>query len=202
MPASAKNVDWPRVLRRVAAGESPSAIAKEMPVTRQAIENRWKRHCAQHLDATKDVADVAPVAWLPIVEASYGTPIGDKDSPQRRAEILQAISEGVPKTTAARSAGISDDTLRRWTEREPVFAAQIGQAQTQWQARAVKNWAAWVERDWRAGQALLQSHPDSRVAWGPAKGDGGASIQIVLNIADPKPLDVSKVLNSAIIDEG
>ena len=201
MPASAKAVNWPRVLRRVAAGESPSAIAKELPVTRQAIENRWKRHCAQHPDATSDVADVAPVAWLPVVEASFSAPVGDKDSPRRRAEILEGISAGIPKTTAARAAGISDDTLRRWAERDPVFAAQIEQAQTQWQARTVKDWAAWTEKDWRAGQALLQAHPDSRAEWGQGTGKGGVGVQVVLNIGDPKPVDESQVLTIAAIDE-
>ena len=199
MPASAKNVDWQRVLRRVAAGESPSALAKELPVTRQAIENRWKRHCTQHPDATNEVAGVAPVQWLPIVKSSYSAPVGDKDTPQRRAEILQAISDGIPKTTAARAAGISDDTLRRWIERDEVFAGQIEQAQTQWQARTVRNWAAWTEKDWRAGQALLQSHPDSRGEWSQKQDGAGGGITVILNIPPPLPVDESKVL---VIEDG
>lgn len=87
-----------------------------------------------------------------------------KRTDARIAAILESLRLGCSRRVAAASAGISDDTLRRWALRSPDLQAQIEQAEAEAAIVAVRSirraadlgeWRAacwWLERrrpgDW------------------------------------------------------
>lgn len=174
-------MDWTAIRRRYEAGESAYRISVSLgnKPTRQGIEKRAKREgWGKHSD-NSDGNAVVNGNWLQRV-GDY-SPVGDKDTPETRALILQTVSEGLPLEAAAKYAGISKDTLDRYRAGDAVFAAQIEQAQQEWHRRRLAS----VERaadtgDAATGRWLLERHPATRDMYRPSNA-GGPSVAIQIN---------------------
>lgn len=186
MPGSAANVDWLAVQRRYEAGETSTQIAATVDATRQAIDNRARRHGWKRPGEASESPESPTTGpnWLAV--AQKGEIAGYKDSPERRALILQCLAEGMTKTAAAHYAGVDPKTVQEWRAADPTFNAQCREAGTQWQRTAVSKIAQ--APDWRASGYLLERHPDTREDWGGrAAGQGGASINVIINVPRAAP---------------
>ena len=186
MPGSAANVDWLAVQRRFEAGESSAQIAATVDATRQAIDKRAKRHGWQRPDDAGEVPQFPHKGrdWLAV--ASKGDLAGYKDSPERRALILQCLEEGMVQSAAAAYAGIDRGTLAEWRKADPVFEAQCREASAQWQRAAVAKIRE--APDWRASGWMLEHSPDTREDWGGKQGGtGGATINVIVNVPRAAP---------------
>ena len=102
-----------------------------------------------HLEMAKSVgAECAaqrpffPAQLGETVDDLIGYPVGDKDCPHRRAHVLQYISEGMSLRAAANYAGITNDALGAWAETDPIFVAQIQEAQSDWHRRQARDSSA------------------------------------------------------------
>lgn len=65
-----------------------------------------------------------------------------KRTPEVDARIQQALELGAPHCHAAAYGGISDDTFKRWLDRDADFADLVKKAE----ARAVVGWLAKIEK--------------------------------------------------------
>lgn len=188
MPGSAANVDWLAVQRRFEAGETSAQIAATVDATRQAIDKRAKRHGwkkpGEAVESSPDIPTTAP-NWLAI--AGKGEIVaGTKDTPERRALVLQCLSEAMSLTASAAYAGLDPKTVKAWREADPVFDAQCREASATWQRAAVAKIN--TAPDWRASGYLLERHPDTREDWGGKTGGaGGATINVIVNVPRAAP---------------
>jgi hypothetical protein len=81
----------------------------------------------------------------------------------KRREICAILAVGCSRTAAARYVGCHPDTIRNTAKREPEFAAEIEQAESQHEIRHLThiNAAAKEGRYWRAAAwALERTYPD------------------------------------------
>ena len=80
-----------------------------------------------------------------------------KLSDTRIATVLESLRIGCSRRVAAASAGISDDTLRRWAARSPSLRLEIEKAEAQATMAAVESVRrASLGGDWRASAWWLE----------------------------------------------
>lgn len=80
-----------------------------------------------------------------------------KFNADREKRILEALSAGVSRKTAAEYAGIDQDTLIRWMQRYASFADAVIEAETKVEVSAVVSVRqAWMSGDWRAAIEWLK----------------------------------------------
>lgn len=178
-------IDWRSVRARWQAGESSYQISKSLSgsPSRQGIEKRIKRENWQRNGTTTADDNLGnSQTWL----QQIGTyqPVGDKDHPETRAIILSEISNGAPRSLAAKLAGVHDDTLRRWCQKDARFAGLVRQAERAAISPQIKSIVdAGKGGDWKASAYLLERHNTSRDHFAPpAKGQGFGAVNVTLNV--------------------
>lgn len=76
-------------------------------------------------------------------------------TPLKAEAIITAIKAGVNRITAAKCAGISEVTLRRWIAKDKAFAEEVELADAIARMQAEQD--IFAAKDWRAKLAFLQS---------------------------------------------
>lgn len=80
-----------------------------------------------------------------------------KYTPEREKRILEALSAGVSRKTAAEYAGVDPDTMLQWMRRYPGFSAAVIEAESKVEVSAVVSVRqAWMAGDWRAAIEWLK----------------------------------------------
>ncbi len=127
-------------------------------------------------------------------------------TPEREQVILNAIARGYTKKMAAQYAGVSEDVLQLWQNRDGKFALEVEQARQastifhfeQAQAKAEHT------RDWRWNDRVLQVI--DRETWGKQETvtvEGGATITHALTDIDVSALaSLAALLGSPKAIEG
>ena len=161
MVQTAAPVDWEEVIARFRAGETATALAREFPVTRQAIakqakkrgaDNTVSRELRRRKIATSDNPQPVAATATATATATNGATV------DRKAVIAELLTTGCNKTEAALAAGVSRRTLYYWLQDED-YAALIAQAEGEFVARNIRNIAKAGDRgDWRASERLLQAN--------------------------------------------
>lgn len=155
---------------------SLNALAKQHPVSRQAISQVAKREGWPELPGK--LQPLAKVA-TDVVASDTGkqAKLGSKDTPGARSEILEALRNGATRKVAALAGGISPDTLTRWCDKDQDFAADVAIAEGQMVAQQLKNIKDAGDRgDWRASDRLVSTHHLTREEFGRQAGGGNVSI--------------------------
>jgi hypothetical protein len=89
---------------------------------------------------------------------------------RKRGQILAILSVGCSQRVAAAFVGCAASTIQHTAERDPVFAAELGQAKSNAELALVKNIrnAAKKEQYWRAAAwALERGFPEKYARRGP-----------------------------------
>jgi hypothetical protein len=146
-----------------------SNIAKEIGVTRQAVDKRMRTE--SWIKATNDTLVVAQD--LPVTATS------GKATPEMIAQFLNCLSLLRNEKLACAVIGVDPSTVRRWRESDPAFARQVQVSR----ARKVTSWIDTVDRaaqrDYKAALELLKRAPETRDTFGETHDTGP---QIVFNI--------------------
>ena len=128
------NYDWDIIEARWKAGERSYGISKSLGgrPTRQAVDKMaqqygWRRP-KKAVAVQPDEIEIRNFLEL----VGDFKPVGSKDTPATRALILEQVSESVPKSVAARLAGINPDTLKRWEDLDQGFSAMLREAASSW----------------------------------------------------------------------
>jgi hypothetical protein len=169
-------VDWKLIQLRYEAGQTPYAISQSLggKPTKQGIAAKAKRDGWQRQPNALTVAEA-----LPIVERARALAGPTKCTADRVAFVLELLGKGSTLALAARAAGISTKTLKRWQQDDPLFAEQCRQAR----AGKLADWIASIDRaaqtDWKAAKELLTQADDVD---GFSRADTHGGITVVLNI--------------------
>jgi len=196
MPAQSKpGVDWHAIKARIEAGDSAYSIAKDAPVSKQAILKRakkegWLPGPDKWLPATK-ATDTAqrianPQNRSDQLLASFG-----KRTPENMAVVLSLVEDGAPKTVAAHAVGITDETLNVWLKEDLDFLALYQRAEADYlQANFSATKKAAARGDPRAAQWNISKHRLTRDEYGD-KGGGSGGITVNINIPRGDPDEIS-----------
>jgi hypothetical protein len=163
--------NWPYIRKLWEAGSEPPEISrllggKPSPnvILRRADQESWVK--------------------LPL---TINTDPRSKDSPDKRAIILDAFRKGSTRSMAAAQAGISLKTLGNWQKDDAEFSTACDQASQEFGARQLARIDQAGEKDWKAASWLLQSHPVTKQDFSQAQAKGQGGINIVLNIPRTSP---------------
>lgn len=204
MPAQSKpGVDWHDIKARLEAGESAYAIAKssegtDRRVSKQAILKRakkegWLPGPGKWLAATK-ATDTAKRIANPQTRADQILAARGNRTPENAAEILSYLESGAPRYIAARSVGMSEDTLRDWIQADPEFSALIDRAESEYlKANFTATRKAAERGDPRAAQWNIGKHRLTREEYGDSK-SGGSGITVNINIPRGDPGEIEGVV--------
>jgi hypothetical protein len=122
-------------------------------------------------------------------------------TPERVAGVLAGIKLGQSRTQAGRAAGVTHQTIARWAERVPSFAAQLDQAEAEGQqlllkivvAAAAKN----LPNTWQAAAWLLERRWPNDFGQ-KSRLDVSIDLQAEIHdLAERKGLDVGEVMAMA-----
>ena len=190
-------VDWDEIRQRVQAGEGYSSVAKDYEVSRQAITKRCNkegwisdrpittavRRQLRKRNQAQPSATAQPVAVQP------SQPLVERSD--KRAAIVQLLSEGVPKVHAAAVAGVSEATLHRWVNEDDQFKRDLRAAESAAVALRVQRIGRAGERDWRADSWYLERTQKATFGSDSGKG-GGLAVQInIMRDGEPEVVDVT-----------
>ena len=190
-------VDWDEIRQRVQAGEGYSSVAKDYEVSRQAITKRCNkegwisdrpittavRRQLRKRNQAQPSATAQPVAVQP------SQPLVERSD--KRAAIVQLLSEGVPKVHAAAVAGVSEATLHRWVNEDDQFKRDLRAAESAAVALRVQRIGRAGEKDWRADSWYLERTQKATFGSDSGKG-GGLAVQInIMRDGEPEVVDVT-----------
>jgi len=104
--------------------------------------------------------------------------------------VCDALSIGVPRSTAAQAAGISERTLYSWLERGEnqnrgrylQFLQAVQAAETQAEMTAMAVWRRGMADDWRAAMAYLERRHPEKYGLPKDQGDTGGGAREVFVI--------------------
>lgn len=137
-------------------------------------------------DAQRLLAIEKPETRREIIIRSLG-----KRTPENAAELCRLIERGVPHTVAAEAVGMHRDTLRSWRDDDPEFDALVAAARMGAISRKIQRIdEAGERRDWKADSWYLERAPETRDVFAGSTNKGNADIQVILNIGDPKPVEI------------
>ena len=190
-------VDWDEIRQRVQAGEGYSSVAQDYEVSRQAITKRCNkegwisdkpittavRRQLRKRNQAQPSATAQPVAVQP------SQPLVERSD--KRAAIVQLLSEGVPKVHAAAVAGVSEATLHRWVNDDESFRSEVRAAESAAVALRVQRIGKAGEKDWRADSWYLERTQRGTFGSDAGKG-GGLAVQInIMRDGEPEVVDVT-----------
>lgn len=75
---------------------------------------------------------------------------------QRKDRIIAAVRAGASKATAAKFAGISPRTLRRWAKEQPEFRESLLQADGACETNLLAKIHAATDKNWMAAAWILE----------------------------------------------
>jgi hypothetical protein len=189
MPFHRGDIPWNEIRDRFIKGESATAIAKDYPVSRQAIQKRAKKEGWEKdgwLERAKETPTAKAVAKPKTNREKVIVSLG-KRTPENAAEICRLIERGVPHTVAAEAVGMHRDTLRAWRNDDPDIDAMVHAARKRSIARKIERIDEAGERgDWKADAWHLERAPETRAEFGGSKTHDVGGITVILNVADPK----------------
>ena len=182
--------DWPMIRALYEKGVKVAQIPKQVSAspTRQAIAQRAKREGWK-------VALVSREDLPPALTQSFG-----RDTPETRAQVIDAIRNGVSESVAASLVGVHRNTLGNWKKQDVAFCAAIDSARAAFINRHHANIDKAGERDWRASAYVLERQAETREQFNPANaGSGGISIvlNIVRDVEGPDSLERDSILSTA-----
>lgn len=185
-------VNWIAIKASWESGTTSYQLAKDYPITRQAIDKRAKAE-----GWSRDAGFQQPGGWLGV---ACQTNIIDEPrvgaTPELLAGVLEAVSQGGTQEIAARAAGISPDTLRRWCERDKSLANAIDAAKSQRALKRMQNIDKAGDRgDWKASAYLLERDDLTKASFG---GHSSGGVTIVLNIPR-EPVDITPPIEGELI---
>lgn len=100
---------------------------------------------------------------------------------EAKAAIIQAIAGGANRIDAARAAGISKETLRKWRMGDEAFDSEVERADSEAVKQAEQK--IFFARDWKASLAWLQAKRPER--WGKReKVENTGKIEVVVTYAE------------------
>lgn len=189
--ATKPGVDWALIKADFDAGCSirecvRRQCARGVNITKHAIE---KRRYKERWDTASSLK--AATTRLPsvIAQATGAAPTIVRTE-DRAKQILESFQKGLPQKTAARLAGIGENTLIQWRNEDPAFDELCEAAIEAWHAATVAHVEAAAPRDWKAAQWRLQTHHKTRQEYADRAG-GGVNIQVNLNIDRAEPLTIN-----------
>jgi hypothetical protein len=174
-------VDWSVIKADFDAGNSIRECvrlqcARGVKITKRAIE---KRRDKEGWD-TKSAAYKAATRLPSVIAQATGLATTRHRSAEQAKSVIDSLSKGLPYRTAARLAGMSEDTLAKWRDDDPAFTEQCEGAIESWHAQMIGHVDAAAPRDWKAAQWRLQSHNKTKSEY--AEKNSGTIIQVNLNI--------------------
>lgn len=178
-------IDWTEIERRYRLGESANALAKEFPVTRQAIEKRVRRQGWPRDETAIKLSQSLTTSRMqhPVTQSDRLLARAGKRTPENGAKVLELLRYGVPLATAGRIVGVSDDCLRGWIAEDADFAALVEAARHEAVAKRVVRLDQAGERgDWRADAWFLERAPLSRGEFVVQSDKTPVDIQFILNV--------------------
>lgn len=179
---SKPGVDWSAIRADFAAGLSTRECAKRtlardgVPITHRAIQ---KRGAKEGWDIKSAMA-AATVRLPSVIAQATGLATTTVRTEAKAKAILESFAKGLPQRTAARLAGIAENSLIEWRKDDEAFDSICDGAIEQWHATMVGHVDAAAPRDWKAAQWRLQSHQKTKQDY--AEKTGGTNIQVNLNI--------------------
>lgn len=196
MPFHRGDLPWNEIKNRYCKGESANAIAKDYPVSRQAIQKRAKKEGWSSdgwLEAAKRTPTAKAVEKPETRRESIIAKLG-KRTPETAAELCRLIERGVPHTVAAEAVGMHRDTLRAWRDDDPEFDGLIAAARMRAVSRKIERIDEAGQRgDWKADSWFLERAPETRGEFGGGAAGGITGINVILNIPDPKPIEMPTI---------
>jgi len=165
-------VNWNLIKPRWENGETSTQIARDVDVTRQAIDKKAKKEGWQRQSAD------SPMNWLQLAENTYicASKSSDKRTPGIVGAILDSISRGVPQGIAAKMVGVSPSTLTKWKREDPELVRLMSMAGSQAVDVYVQLIRKAGERDWKAVRFLLENHPEAAEDYGQKSKSSGPLI--------------------------
>ena len=164
------NYDWQHIRSLFESGETAHRISRRpgMPtkegIRKRSIKERWKKPTTVHLPS---VAAGLNIRSNLLTDDLLTT-------------VLGMIGEGATQEIACQAAGISARTWRDWIKADQTLQDAVRRAR----AGKLATWMSHIdrasERDWRAGQWLLQTAPETRETFGKTGQD--SKLEIVINI--------------------
>ena len=168
-----KDIDWADIHLRFINGETIYAIAKSLKgqISKQAIMYRQQKE-----------------GWVKAdrVEQEFPVKVGNevldlKD--ERKALIVQALSEGKTLKVASAKGGISDDTLKRWRDADAEFESIVVRARALQLGCHEDTLSKASERgDWKAAAYILERDPITKEHYHQRDQQVGTAIQINVGI--------------------
>jgi hypothetical protein len=186
MPQPTKpGIDWAEIQTRLKAGESANSLGKQYDVSKQGILKRAKK---------EGWLTPAPITRF-LATARQPTAPAAKGSPERKAEILGYLTQGLSYTIAAMRAGIGRQTLSNWRKDDVQFGNACEEAIALWASSRIETIEHAGDRgDWKASAYLLERNEGTKPIFAQDKGQGGGTnIQVVLNIPRPEPVQMIDV---------
>ena len=181
MPFTQKpGVDWVAVEASWRSGETSYNLAMLWGVAKQTIDARAKRLGWERKGGKTGRG------WLEVVQRTWVEPVGDKDTPEIRAAILESLTDGLSMGAAAQLCGLSRSALDAWRERDHAFNSMVDAARAQFvrgQANNVKS--AGDRGDWRASSWLLERHHASRADYAAPTPAAMGGLTVNFNLASP-----------------
>ena len=103
-----------------------------------------------------------------------------KLTPERQERLCDALSVGVPRSTACQHAGIGESTFYRWMERGEAgrrgrfreFWEAVQAAETAAEMTAMATWRSAMPTDWRAAKEFLERRFPDKYALAKDTGEG------------------------------
>jgi hypothetical protein len=174
-------VNWQEIKADFDAGNSIRECvrlqcARGVKITKRAIE---KRRDKEGWD-TKSAAYAAATRLPSVIAQATGVATTRHRSAEQAKSVIDSLLKGLPYRTAARLAGMSEDTLAKWREDDPAFTEQCEGAIEAWHATMIGHIDSKAPIDWKAAQWRLQSHNKTKQDY--ADKASGTMIQVNLNI--------------------
>ena len=161
---------WTAAELRYIAGESLYSIAKDLPVSKTALQKRAKRD-GWTREANGIVSD----------KHRGGFPDLGADTPENRARVIELLQAGGSYTVAAMTIGVSADMLRSWRRSDPAFEAQCVAARGHSLHRAEATIARHSEKDWKAAARRLSAAEETADQYRQS-GQSGSKLEVIINI--------------------
>ena len=196
---------WPTIQARYAAGESASALAKELGCSRQAIAKRAKKEGWWDFDRIASPAPetksdpvtpepVTPQTTEPVTQTPPPIIVhkGKGKSPLDRyglrttenAELAVSLAtEGKTYVMIAARLGMTPSALKQWRDDDSAFNTALQDAMGVYVGERMDDVTKAAQRgDARAAQWTIERHPLTREELGSGRDGSGGMTVVVVNV--------------------